>query len=218
MPSSVVSGAMSRASRWILTGLVLVAVGVVAWVWAVARPDAGPMAPPPPSPSPSPPGYILDVALRRVKAIPVRGSVKPRKLRAPAEAVRQAFTDLYSAAFVDPNRWAGGAFTGFLDHFAAEARGDAGGHLDDLTLGRAAGHVSAVRPEWARLDVRFLLGPGRVPVAAQTSMRFSATAFALDGTEVPIRHRGEYMLERLHGRWLIVSYDVDGGLGPEAAP
>jgi hypothetical protein len=209
---------MSRASRLILIGFVLVAAGVVAWVWVVARPAAGPTAPPPPSPSPNPPAYALDVTLQRVKAIPVRGSVKPRKLRAPAEAVRQTFTDLYSAAFVDPSRWAGGAFSGVLDHIAPGAREEAGRHLDDLTLGRAAGHVTAVRPEWARLDVRFLVGPARVPVAAQASMRFAATAFSTDGTEVSVRHQGEYTLERLQGRWLVTSYRVDGGFGPEAVP
>ena len=209
---------MSRASRWILIGLVLVAAGVVAWVWAVAGPSAGPTRAPSPEPSPTAPAYTLDVTLGRVKAIPVRGSVKPRKLRAPAEEVRQTFTDLYAAAFVDQSRWEGGAFPGVLDHFAPAAREEAGRHLDDLTLGRAAQHVGAVRPEWARLDVRFLVGPARVPLAAQASMRFAATAFATDGTEVPLRHRGEYTLERLDGRWLVVSYRVDGGLGPEAVP
>jgi hypothetical protein len=153
-----------------------------------------------------------------VKAIPVRGDLKPRKLRSPAESVRQTFTDLYSTAFVDPARWEGGAFSGIFDHFVPATREQAGRDLADLTLGRAAGHLTAVRPEWARLDVRFLLGPARVPVAAQASMRFAATAFALDGTEVPLRHRGEYVLERLEGRWLVVSYEVEGGFGPEAVP
>lgn len=189
-----------------------------AWLWWASRPAA--QAPPPPSPSPSPssPTYPLDVTLRRVKAVPVRGEVKARKLRAPAEAVRQTFTDLYTTAFVDPARWDGGAFSGIFDHFAPAARKEARRHLEDLTLGRAAEHVSAVRPEWARLDVRFLVGPARVPVAAQASMRFAATAFAGDGTEVPVRHRGEYMLERLDGRWVVASYRVEGGFGPEALP
>lgn len=209
---------MSRASRLILIGLVLVAAGIVAWVWMAARPTAEPATPPPASPSPSPPAFVLDVTLRRIKAIPVGGSVKPRKLRAPSEAVRQTLTDMYSAAFVDPSRWVGGAFTGVLDHFAPGARKEAGRHLDDLTLGRAAGHVTAVRPEWARLDVRFLVGPARVPVAAQASMRFAATAFSTDGAEVSVRHQGEYTLERLEGRWLVTSYRVDGGFGPEAVP
>jgi hypothetical protein len=188
-----------------------------AWLWLDTGPPAAEApAPPRPSPSPSPPAYALDVTLRRVKAIPVRGTVKMRKLREPAEAVRQTFTDLYATAFVDPARWEGGTFPGIFDHFAPAAREEARRHLDDLTLGRAAQHVSAVRPEWARLDVRFLLGPARVPVAAQASMRFAATAFAGDGTEVQVRHRGEYVLERLEGRWLVVSYRVDGGFGSEA--
>lgn len=203
--------------RVILVGLVLVAAGIGAWWWAAsADPAAAPSPEPVPSPSPTQPTYALDVTIRRVKAIPVRGSVKPRKLRAPAEAVRRTFTDLYDAAFVD--RSEGGAFLDVLEHFAPQARQEARRHLDDLTLGRAAEHVSAVRPEWARLDMRFLVGPARVPVAAQASMRFAATAFARDGTEVPVRHRGEYTLERLDGRWLIVSYEVDGGFGPKAVP
>lgn len=194
------------------------AAGGGSWLWLASRPAAPAPAPLPPSPSPSPPTYALDVTLRRVKAIPVSGTVKPRKLRAPAEAVRLTFADLYATAFVDPSRWEGGAFPGIFDHFAPSARDEARRHLEDLTLGRAAEHVSAVRPEWARLDVRFLLGPARVPVAAQASMRFAATAFAVDGTEVPVRHQGEYVLQRLEGRWLVVSYRVDGGFGPEALP
>jgi hypothetical protein len=208
---------MSRVYGWILLGLLLLAGGLGVWLWASSgEPAAGPSVGPSSSPSPVPPAYSVEVTLRRVKAIPVRGSVKARKLRAPAEEVRQTFTDLYAAAFVDPARWEGGAFPGIFDHFAPTARGEARQHLDDLTLGRAAEHVSAVRPEWARLDVRFLLGPARVPVAAQASMRFAATAFNEDGVEVPIRHRGDYMLERLEGRWLVTSYRVNGGFGLEA--
>jgi hypothetical protein len=197
--------------------VVLLAAGG-AWLWSAARPPASPAPAAPPSPSPSPPVYAPEVTLRRVKAIAVSGTVKQRKLRVPAEAVRQTFTDLYGTAFVDPAQWEGGAFPGLFDHFAPAAREEARRHLDDLTLGRAADHVSAVRPEWARLVVRFLVGPARVPVAAQASMRFAATAFAVDGTEVPVRHRGEYVLERMEGRWLVVSYRVDGGFGPEALP
>ncbi|HEX5949351.1 MAG TPA: hypothetical protein VFZ45_07295 [Actinomycetota bacterium] len=208
---------MSRVYGWILLGLLLLAGGLGAWLWASSgEPAAGPSAGPSSSPSPVPPAFSVEVTLRRVKAIPVRGSVKARKLRAPAEEVRQTFTDLYAAAFVDPARWDGGAFPGIFGHFAPAARAEARQHLDELTLGRANEYVSAVRPEWARLDVRFLLGPARVPVAAQASMRFAATAFNDDGVEVPIRHRGDYMLERLEGRWLVTSYRVNGGFGPEA--
>jgi hypothetical protein len=158
------------------------------------------------------------VELRRVKAIPVSGPVKPRKLRAPAEEVRQTFTDLYSAGFCYPAGGGGGALPPPHPHPPPAARGPPERHLDDLTLGRAAEHVTAVRPEWARLDVRFLVGPARVPVAAQASRRFAATAFAADGTEVPIRHRGEYTLERSEGRWSLIAYRVDGGFGSEALP
>ena len=194
--------------------LLLAAGGVWLWVRSPAAPS--PSAGPSPTSPPSPPAYALEVTLRRVKAVPVRGEVKQSKLQTPAEEVRQAFTDLYAAAFVDPALWDGGAFSGIFAHFAPAAREEARQHLDDLTLGRAAEHVSAVRPEWARLDVRFLLGPARVPVAAMASMRFAATAFAGDGVEVAIRHRGDYVLERVEGRWLVTSYRVDGGFGPEA--
>lgn len=189
-----------------------------AWLWLSSDtvPGEGPAPVPPPSPSPT--AYALEVDLRRVKVIPVRGDVKERRVRQPAEAVRQTFTDLYTTAFVDPARWEGGAFPALFDHFAPEARREARRHLDDLTLGRAVEHLTAVRPEWARLDVRFLAGPSRRPVAAQASMRFTATGFAGDGTEIPVRHRGEFTLERLEGRWLVVAYDVEGGFGPEAVP
>lgn len=212
---------MNGRARWLaLAAVAVLVLGVAGGVWLALsgdRPTEPPPAPQPPS-SPPPPAYSLDVTLRRVKGLPVVGKARQRRLRQPAEAVRQAMTDLYSTGFVDPARWVGGRFMALVDHFAGEARREARGDLEDLTLGRAAGHLTAVRPEWARLDVRFLVGPGRQPVAAMASMRFAGTGMGPTVAGIPVRHRGDFILHRIDGRWLIVSYNVNGYVGSGPAP
>jgi len=212
---------VSGRARWpALAAAAVLVLGVAGGVWLALsgdRPAEPPPAPQPPS-SPKPPAYSLDVTLRRVKGLPVVGKARQRRLRQPAEAVRRAMTDLYSTGFVDPARWEGGRFPALVDHFAGDARREARGDLEDLTLGRAAGHLTAVRPEWARLDVRFLVGPGRQPVAAMASMRFAGTGIGATVAGIPVRHRGEFLMHRIEGRWLIVAYDVKGYIGSGPAP
>jgi hypothetical protein len=184
---------------------------LVVWTSLWGEPETEP--PVPPSPSPSPPAYALEVELRDVKGLAVVGKPGERRLRAPAESVRQTMTAFYSAAFVDPARWEDGRFSTLFSHFVADARGQARRDLENLSLGAAAAHLDAVRPEWARLDVRFLVGQARRPLAAMASMRFAATGFGPDVPGVVIRHRAEYLLHLIEGRWLIAAYDVEGSVG-----
>jgi hypothetical protein len=198
--------------RPVVVAAVLVVLGALG-VWTVLRGEPATEAPAPPSPSASPTTYALDVELRRVKGLAVVGKAREGRLRDPAESVRRMMADLYSTAFVDPARWEQGRFSSLFPHFVPGARVEARRDLENLSLGPAAAHLDIVRPEWARLDLRFLVGPARRPVAAMASMRFAATGFGPGVPGVVIRHRAEYLLHLVEGRWLIAAYDVEGSVG-----
>ncbi|HZD17855.1 MAG TPA: LCP family protein [Actinomycetota bacterium] len=172
----------------------------------VSSPSVGPTPSPTPSPSMAP-AFELSVRLGRVSGRSPAGAVAARRLFAPAEAVLDTMTELYSIGFVDPDRWAGGRFPGLLRLFAPDLRRAARHDLRSLTLGRAVGKLEAVRPVRARLDVRFATDPARHPLAAFAEMDFAGVAIAGDA-ELPIRHGGRFVLRRSHGRWRIAAYDV----------
>jgi hypothetical protein len=165
-----------------------------------------------PGASPAAPTYGLAVDLGRVGGYPVAGDIPDRRLQKEGQAVRDTMTGLYTAGFVDPALWEEGRFPTVPDFFAGQARRQVPEDLQDLTLGRAAASLSAVRPEHARVLVRFLLDAHRRPVAATADMEFEGTALA-EGIEVPVRHEGRYVLRPTGDRWLIVAYEVQGRLG-----
>ncbi|MGH2723703.1 MAG: LCP family protein [Actinomycetota bacterium] len=207
----------SGPSRWRRGGAAAVAAVALASA-CTASPEAGPSAAPTsPSPSPEAPVPALEVNLARTAGFPVKGKARPRHLRRPARAVREAMDRLYTAAFVDPGAWTGG-FPGALREFRGEARRHARKDINRLTVGRAARVLSEVRPVKARLRVDLLLGTGRNALAALARMEFAATGLSTDGVETPIRHRAEYLLRRFGGRWQIVAYRVKHRLVPQRVP
>lgn len=193
------------------------AVVLVATVWAWwGRPQVDPAARsslpvPGPSPTPAPeePRFELTMKVGRVNGFTPRGNLRKRQLRRHTRIVERATTDLYSAAFVDPEEWRGGRFPRVPGFFAAETRRQARKDLQDLTLGRAARHLDAVRPRRARLHLRFLMDRGRRPVSAVASVAFSGTGLA-EGVRVPIEHRGRYVLRRAKAGWRVAAYEVEG--------
>ena len=209
----------SSKIRWtLLAGALLLVLLVAGGVWLAVSREPPTAATPVPSPTPVAPSFPFEVRLGRVRAVPVGPPIRRHRLAAPAQAVRQTMTDLYAVAFVDPARWQDGRFPSLFGYFGGQARQRAHRDLEDLTLGRAAADLAAVRPVRARLVVRFLVDARRRPVAAVAGMEFAGVALTADGGEVPVHHGGEYVLRRTGGRWLIEAYDVQGRLGTEAAP
>lgn len=201
--------------RWAFVAvgaLVLIVAALVIVLRDPRRPTAGPPTPSI-SPSPPPPQHVLVVNLARLEASPVEGAVPAPRLKATGEAIRSTMAGLYSAAFIDQTQWHGGTFRTLPAYFAGEARREARGDVNHLSLGRAAAHVVAVRPDRARLDVRVVADRVRRPVAATAVMDFAGTGLVDGGLEVPIRHRGRYVLRLIERRWMVVAYDVDGRLG-----
>ncbi len=172
-------------------------------------PSPGPSgAPEPPTPSVGPsPAFELTVELRDVRATGVRADLRPRELRAPASAIRDTMTELYSIGFVYPAAWGGGEFPSLLGLFSGDAREAVEGDLQRLTLGHEAAELDAVKPRHAWLRVRFLADAADRPVVAVADVRFAGVG--LDGADRrTIRQDGEYTLRKRDGRWRIVAYDV----------
>jgi hypothetical protein len=201
---------------WVVAAGAAAAVAVAGALWLAGdrRVEPRPTAPAPPSPAPSPaPRYFLIVDLRRVDEVAVTDRVKEREVRAVAQSVRETMAGVYGAGFVYPDQWQGGRFPTLFQYFAGQARPQARRDLQDLSLGRTANRLGAVRPERARVNVRVMVGPTGHPLAAVAGMEFRATGLGADGLELPIRHLGRYMLRRVGGGWRIVAYDVRGRLG-----
>jgi hypothetical protein len=204
----------SRRLPWAVAGAVIV-LGLVVLALALARnggPQPRPAMPGTPSPAPAP-VYYLVVDLRRVDEVAVAGRVREREVRDVAMAVRETMAGLYGAGFVNSAEWQGGRFPTLFGYFSGPARAQARRDLEDLSLGRTTASLAAVRPERARVNVRVMVGPTGHPVAAIAGMEFRASGLDPAGGELPIRHRGRYVLRRDGGRWLIVAYDVGGRLG-----
>ena len=198
-----------RKAGWLGIGALAVVLGLAVGVlWALRSPIVGAGAPNWRSGSSSSPRYALAVNLRAVQGKGPAGVVaKPATLAAPAAAVERTIAELYDIGFVDPTLWAGGRFPSLSAPFAPEARQRVRAHVADLTLGRAAARLEAVRPTRARLDVRFMLDRGRHPIMAFAHMDFAGVGLAASA-ELRISHQGDYVLRRTDAGWRIVSFRV----------
>jgi hypothetical protein len=192
-----------RSAAWTVSGVVVASLLLIGFS-GLAGPDRGPGSTAVPSREP---GSHFTVHLGRVLGHGVGGRVHPSDLAASARAVARTMTDLYSAAFVDPAAWHNGTFPGIFRLFAGAARVTARGDLRELTLGRAAAKLDAVRPRMARVNLRFLTDASDRPSVAFADMSFEGTGVA--GTaEIPLRQGGTFTLRRVDGVWRIVAYDV----------
>jgi LCP family protein required for cell wall assembly len=199
--------------------VVLVVLGAAVWLISNDGEPGGPASAASPAsatsaPPATPPSYPLSVKLGTVHGRPVAGKVHAGDLASAAEDVRETMTRLYSIAFVDPQRWDEGRFPSLPDLFASDARPEVRRDVEELTLGRTARTLLAVRPTHARVDVTFLVDAQQRPLTAFARMEFDGTGMADRGVELPIRHTGRYVLRRTNGTWRIVAYDVRSDVPP----
>jgi polyisoprenyl-teichoic acid--peptidoglycan teichoic acid transferase len=209
----VIGSIHARVTRILLA---VIAVVLVAASCTGGRSDGSPGAhPSPAAPTPLPStgpdtaSYELTVDVRSVEAESVAGTVRPRDVAGPVEAIRRTIGELYTIGFVDPFLWDGGEFPSLFRLFAADVRDQASRDVAQLTLGPAARLVDAVRPRPARLDVRLITDAQDRALAAVAHVRFIGTAEAGE-LRAPVTHEGDYVLRRLNGAWRVVSYDVRG--------
>jgi hypothetical protein len=155
--------------------------------------------------------------LRKVSSVALEGKGSGPALKQAALDLQATLDAMYSAGFVDPAQWEDGEFPAVLEAFSARASDGAREDLPDLTLGPAARELDSVEPGRSRLDVRFLLTPNRQPFAAVATTTFHAEGALEGGGSLSVVHRGRFLMQRIDGEWLIVSYDVDGKLRPAAS-
>jgi LCP family protein required for cell wall assembly len=196
-----------RAGRLSIAAAAIVVSLVASGLWLARSQDVRAGSPHGGSTKATVPRYDLVLNLRSVGGRGPSGAVKASRLTAATDAVRHTMTELYSDGFVDQSAWDGGRFPGVADLFASSAQKRVRRSLDHLTLGRAAVHLDAVRPERANLRIQFMLDRGGHPVVAVASMDFDGVGLAGDA-ELPLRSDGSYVLRHLDGGWRIVSYSV----------
>jgi LCP family protein required for cell wall assembly len=199
--------AVSRSTRALIVVVIAALAGIVGAIALVPGGGEPPMPEPTPTFSPTP-SFPFAVTLGRVQGRGPDGIAHRRELRGPADALRATFTELYATAFVDPDRWRDGRFPGLEAFFARDARSAARDDLEELTLGRTARRLDAVRTKRARLDLRFVTDTGGHPITAFAEMSFAGTGVAEADVRLPISQFGRYVLRRTDGAWRIDAFDV----------
>jgi hypothetical protein len=143
--------------------------------------------------------------------VPTSAARPARRLRQAnhraAVAAKRVLTDLYVAAFLDPSNWRTASYDGAFAGFAPAARRQAKSREELLTAGPRAGErFEEIRPTRGTIRTRILADRRGAPTLVVSLVRFGAVA---SGDEtVRIRSRGQFFLERMRGRWTIVSFHV----------
>ena len=206
--------APDRARPAFTTWLLGLCVAVAA-AGACSPPDAEPSASPSPgAPSATPeeltvPAFHLEGPARAV--VPTAPGRVPRRLRrASYEAAARAralLTTLYVEAFLDPANRTTADYEDAFAAFAAPARREAESRTTLLTAGGQAGErYDEIRPTKGLIRTKILLDRRGSPTLIVSVVRFAAVA---SGPEpATIRSTGQYFLERVGGRWRIVSFHV----------
>ena len=187
--------------------VVLVAVAGVALFFFLREEGAlpSPFAPE----EPEVPQFSFVVA--NAKAYPLAGRPRKSTHQKAVRQIHEVLDRLYVGGFVDPSLWEDGRFTTALEQFAGSSAREARRDLGDLTLGNTATRLDLVTPEKGFLRVNLLYAPAGNPVLAVVATRFEAVGdITARPDQVSIKHRGEYILRRVRGRWAIVGYEVRG--------
>jgi hypothetical protein len=195
----------------VVAGAVLLVAAIGAAVWFFLLRDGGGFL----GGGDETPAFRFD--LRKVSSVALDGKASKPALKQAALDLRATLDAMYSAGFVDPAQWEDGEFPAVLQAFSSRASGGARKDLPDLTLGPAALELDSVEPGRSRLDVRFLLTPNRQPFAAVATTTFHAEGALESGGSLSVVHEGRFLMQRIDGEWLIVSYEVDGKLRPAAS-
>jgi hypothetical protein len=198
----------SASARWSLVWgsiLVVAALGVALWFFVLR--EGAPIGDDRETPE-------FTFLVRKVTSEAIAGKATKDALEPAADELRSSLDALYAAGFVDPDKWEDGSFPEVLEAFATEATDAARQDLQNLTLGETSSQVEFVQPSRSVVDVKFLLTEARQPFAAVATVTFRATGELADGGTLRILHEGSYVMRQLDGRWVIVSYEVDGKLRP----
>jgi hypothetical protein len=138
-------------------------------------------------------------------------------LQRAAQGVRRTLDTMYVAGFVDPSKWQKGTYPEVVEAFAPPAREQAAAEIASFSLGGEYARVEFVEPRKGRLSIRVLFDAEGLPTGAVATTVFGADGELTDGRPIDVTHTGTYYLHPDGSRWLIVGYEVGGGVGPAAA-
>lgn len=191
-------------------GVLVAAVLVVVVVLSLSGGEAGPLGGIVGDDTPPTPEFAFESG--KPKAVTTAAESDHKKAIAAATpaatAVTQRLDDLYTAAFLDPGNWMEGSYDEVLAFFADGAREEAETEIDVLTAGPEAGAAfEAIAPLPSDLKVHVLLDPEGTPNAVEGSVRFFARGTG-SGESVKLTSKGQFILEKRDGEWLVVSFSV----------
>jgi ketosteroid isomerase-like protein len=176
---------------------------------AVTPPDQVPSTAPSPPDEAAAPAFRFVVGARRIEATdPTRvGRRDRRRAQEILRAVRDRITDLYVAAFLDPERWETGDYDVVFALFAGGARAAARERAAALTAGPdAAARFTTIRRAGGRIVLRALVDRSGAATLVSSAVRFRAR---VEGDEPALlRSQATYLLRRTDGGWRIVAFEV----------
>ena len=206
-------------ARWPFAVGIIVALAVIAGAaWYLFLRGGAPLGGPGERP-------VADFSfeLGKVGGAAVEERAAEEVVRRAAQGVRRTLDSVYVAGFVDPEKWEEGTYPEVVEAFAPAARRDVSAGISNFSLGGEYERVAFVEPHTGRLNIRVLFDAEGLPTGAVADATFGADGELDDGRPIDVTHQGTYYLRPEGNRWLIVGYDVGGGVGPatgggEASP
>ncbi len=136
-----------------------------------------------------------------------------------ALAVRHRLDELYTAAFLDPANWDTATYDSVFEYFDAAAQPEARAKEAVLTAGTgAAGVLESILPRASTLKLKVLLDAEGDPVSVSGSVNFTARGVDADGARYTFKSKGQYVLAKVDGEWVIVSFSISRHDSDEPAP
>jgi len=157
----------------------------------------------------------FEFRIARTELVPSTGdrTEKTAKVTPEAQAaiedVSATMSDLYVAAFLDPNNWRKGRYNSALGIFQVPAKAAAKKDLEILTAGTDARKAFRdIQPGIGSLYAKVLTDPDGKPVSVAVRLSFVARATGRGPERAKLVSTGSFILARYGSDWRIVSYDV----------
>ncbi|MGZ8596467.1 MAG: hypothetical protein ACXWYJ_12465 [Actinomycetota bacterium] len=163
----------------------------------------------------TPPVTPIEFKIRKTRAVATNEAADVDALAQQAATIGQELTpmlnDLFTNAFLDPDKWKDGDYAEVWDRFADDARASAEQSVETLTIGATAGDVyDEIEPTKGSLEFDVLFDQEDTPTSVVVKFRFYAFGTRSDGTYTAIISHGQLFLND-SGSWEISAFDVKRG-------
>lgn len=200
----------------IATTVVLVAAGAAAWFFLTRNGEGLPFIGDDGKEERSFEIPEFEFRIARSELVPSTGDRTEKTATVTPEAqtaiedVSATMSDLYVAAFLDPNNWRRGRYNSALGTFQGPAKAAAKKDLEILTAGPDARKAFRdIQPGSGSLYAKVLTDRDGEPVSVAVRLSFVARATGRGPERAKLVSTGTFILGRYGSDWRIVSYDVD---------